>query len=170
MFSVIRNASAPFGTADEARPNISTTRWRTVADLTEGRYFYESTTSPSVVGVELSQLDLSEGNPELHLDVVKETDHVGNVTAKFVPADQDGRRRAAGGGRRAARAPAEGTRSARRVVRQDTPYRPVGPWTVTSEVKTRTPCCSIHTFTRLRPVPSGTGSPARTTAGASSST
>ncbi|MER0241949.1 linear amide C-N hydrolase [Streptomyces sp. HSW2009] len=85
MFSVVRNASAPFGTADEVRPNISTTRWRTVADLTEGRYFYESTTSPNVVWVELSQLDFSEGKPELHLDVVREPDHVGNVTSKFVP-------------------------------------------------------------------------------------
>jgi choloylglycine hydrolase len=88
MFSVIRNASAPFGTADEVRPNISTTRWRTVADLTEGRYFYESTTSPNVVWVELSQLDFSEGGPELRLDVAKEFDHVGNVTGEFVPADQ----------------------------------------------------------------------------------
>ncbi|WP_125099977.1 linear amide C-N hydrolase [Leucobacter chromiireducens] len=58
-FSVIRNASAPFGTADPVRPNVSTTRWRTVADLTERRFFYESTTSPNVVWVELSQLDLS---------------------------------------------------------------------------------------------------------------
>ncbi|MDV9189064.1 linear amide C-N hydrolase [Streptomyces sp. SR27] len=87
MFGVIRNASAPFGTADEVRPNISTTRWRTVADLTEGRYFYESTTSPNVVWVELSQLDFSEGTPELRLDVVKEPDHVGNVTGEFAPAD-----------------------------------------------------------------------------------
>ncbi|MEV8452788.1 linear amide C-N hydrolase [Streptomyces sp. NPDC052095] len=86
MFSVIRNASAPFGTADEWRPNISTTRWRTVADLTEGRYFYESTTSPNVVWVELSQLDFSKGRPELWLDVVKEPDHVGNVTGEFTPA------------------------------------------------------------------------------------
>ncbi|MGW2845866.1 linear amide C-N hydrolase [Streptomyces sp. NPDC001274] len=86
MFSVIRNASAPFGTADEVRPNISTTRWRTVADLTDGRYFYESTTSPNVVWVELSQLDFSEGRPELLLDVATEPDHVGNVTGEFTPA------------------------------------------------------------------------------------
>ncbi|MFE6099403.1 hypothetical protein ACFVQ4_05515 [Streptomyces laurentii] len=39
-----------------------------------------------MVWVELSQLDFSEGNPELHLDVVKEPDHADNVTSKFVPA------------------------------------------------------------------------------------
>ncbi len=61
VFSVIRNASAPFGTADPVRPNVSTTRWRTVADLTVGRYFFESTSNPNVVWVELAGLDLSPG-------------------------------------------------------------------------------------------------------------
>ncbi|MEU8779300.1 linear amide C-N hydrolase [Streptomyces sp. NPDC048606] len=82
-FSVIRNASAPFGTADELRPNISTTRWRTVTDLTERRYFFESTTSPNVVWVELSQVDFAAG-PERRLDLVHEPDRVGNVTDEFV--------------------------------------------------------------------------------------
>ncbi|MEU2977032.1 linear amide C-N hydrolase [Streptomyces hirsutus] len=84
VFSVIRNASAPFGTADEVRPNISTTRWRTVTDCTKRRYFFESTTSPNVVWIELSQLDFAPGSPELRLDLVNEPDHVGNVTDEFV--------------------------------------------------------------------------------------
>ncbi|MET8546940.1 linear amide C-N hydrolase [Kitasatospora sp. NPDC004799] len=85
-FSVIRNASAPFGTPDEAqRPEVSTTRWRTVTDLTQRRYFFESTTSPNVVWIELSQLDFAPGSPELVLDLVAEPDRVGNVTGEFVP-------------------------------------------------------------------------------------
>jgi penicillin V acylase-like amidase (Ntn superfamily) len=40
--SVVRNASAPFGTADPTRPNISTTRWRTVSDLTNGVYYLQN--------------------------------------------------------------------------------------------------------------------------------
>ena len=67
VFSVIRNASAPFGTADPVRPNVSTTRWRTVADTTAGRYFFESTSNPNVVWVEVPKLDLSPG-PELRFD------------------------------------------------------------------------------------------------------
>ncbi|MBD0672744.1 hypothetical protein BU198_24295 [Streptomyces sp. CBMA156] len=82
-FSVIRDASAPFGTADEYRPNISTTRRRTVADLTERRYFFESTTSPNVVWTELSQLDFAAGGPERRLDPVAEPDRVGNVSGRF---------------------------------------------------------------------------------------
>ncbi|MGW4205046.1 linear amide C-N hydrolase [Streptomyces sp. NPDC004726] len=83
-FSVIRNASAPFGTPDETRPEVSITRWRAVTDLTERRYFFESTTSPNVVWIELSQLDFAPGCPELLLDLVTDPDRVGNVTGEFV--------------------------------------------------------------------------------------
>ncbi|MGW3473294.1 hypothetical protein ACWDKQ_33660 [Saccharopolyspora sp. NPDC000995] len=65
-------------------PNVSPTRWRTVTDCTERRYFFESTRSPNVVWVELSQLDFAEGRPELILDLVNEPDRVGNVTGEFV--------------------------------------------------------------------------------------
>lgn len=83
VFSVIRNASAPFGVADEVRPNISTTRWRTVADCTERRYFFESTRSPNVVWVELSELDFAPGSDRI-LDLVNQPDRTGNVTDEFV--------------------------------------------------------------------------------------
>ncbi|WP_158605467.1 linear amide C-N hydrolase [Amycolatopsis panacis] len=82
-FSVIRNASAPFGTVDVIRPNISTTRWRTVTDLTERRYFFESTTSPNVVWIELDQLNFDTLNEERQLDLVNEPDRVGDVTEEF---------------------------------------------------------------------------------------
>ncbi|MEU1287983.1 linear amide C-N hydrolase [Kitasatospora sp. NPDC005856] len=86
VFSVIRNASAPFGAPDDpTKPNISPTRWRTVSDCTEKRYFFESTTSPNVVWVELGQLDFGKGNGELVLDLVNEPDRVGDVTSQFVP-------------------------------------------------------------------------------------
>jgi penicillin V acylase-like amidase (Ntn superfamily) len=82
--SVIRNASAPFGTPDEQqRPEVSITRWRTLADLSDRRYLFESTTSPNLVWVELSQLDFAAGGPELLLDLVTEPDRVGNVTDEF---------------------------------------------------------------------------------------
>ncbi|MBO9667572.1 MAG: linear amide C-N hydrolase, partial [Bdellovibrio sp.] len=52
VLSVLRNVSQPFGTSDPARPYISTTRWRTVADLTRGIYFYENVLSPNLVWVQ----------------------------------------------------------------------------------------------------------------------
>lgn len=82
-FSVIRNASAPFGTADPTRPNISTTRWRTVADLTGGRYFYESTRNPSVVWAVLPEIDFAPA-PERILDPGIDLALGGNVSHLFV--------------------------------------------------------------------------------------
>jgi choloylglycine hydrolase len=69
MFSVIRNVSVPFGTGDAARPNVSSTIFRSVIDLTGGRYFFESTYAPNVVWIDYDRLDFSQGRPELELRV-----------------------------------------------------------------------------------------------------
>jgi penicillin V acylase-like amidase (Ntn superfamily) len=83
LMSVMRNISAPFGASDPLRPNISATRWRTVADLTNRVYYFESTISPNVIWVFLDKLKLTEGSPVLKLDLVNELDRVGDVTMQF---------------------------------------------------------------------------------------
>ncbi|GAA4174786.1 linear amide C-N hydrolase [Shinella granuli] len=59
-FSVIRNVSVPFGITTPDQPNISSTRWRTVADHKRKLYFFESALTPNVFWVDLTKLDLSE--------------------------------------------------------------------------------------------------------------
>jgi choloylglycine hydrolase len=71
MFSVIRNVSVPFGTGDPDKPNVSSTIFRTVMDLTGGRYYFESTYAPNVVWIDYSKLDFSEGTGERELQVEK---------------------------------------------------------------------------------------------------
>ncbi|MCX5816845.1 MAG: linear amide C-N hydrolase [Proteobacteria bacterium] len=83
LLSVMRNVSAPFGVSDPLRPNISSTRWRTVADLTKRAYYFESTISPNIIWVYLDKLQLKEGSPVLKLDLVNELDRVGDVTGQF---------------------------------------------------------------------------------------
>ena len=61
VLSVMRNVAQPFGTSKADEPNTSQTIWRTVADLTNGVYYFESTTSPNIVWVKLNGLDFSEG-------------------------------------------------------------------------------------------------------------
>lgn len=88
MFSVIRNVSVPFGLGDPDRPNIASTIFRTVQDLTGGRYYFESTYAPNVVWVNYDQMDFSEGQPEMELKVEKEIFELnGDVTGLFKPAD-----------------------------------------------------------------------------------
>lgn len=60
VFSVIRNVSVPFGISTPDQPNISSTRWRTVSDQKNKRYFFESALTPNTFWVDLDQLDLSE--------------------------------------------------------------------------------------------------------------
>lgn len=85
VFSVLRNVSQPFGTPDPARPYISTTRWRTVADMTKGIYFYESTLSPNVVWVQLDRLDFKKNAPVQKITLVKNYDLIGDITGYFKP-------------------------------------------------------------------------------------
>ncbi|AKQ61390.1 linear amide C-N hydrolase [Bordetella hinzii] len=61
VFSVIRNASVPFGITTPDQPNISSTRWRTVVDHKRKLYFFESAVSPNIFWVDLKQVDFSAG-------------------------------------------------------------------------------------------------------------
>lgn len=59
VFSVIRNVSVPFGITTPDQPNISSTRWRTVADHKRLLYFFESALTPNTFCVDLKKLDFS---------------------------------------------------------------------------------------------------------------
>ena len=83
VISVARNIAQPFGSPDQNRPNISSTRWRTVSDLTNGVYFFESTTSPNIIWVFLRKLKFEKGSPVKKLDLVNEPDRIGDVSAEF---------------------------------------------------------------------------------------
>lgn len=87
MFSVIRNAAQPFRIPDPGKPDASQTIWQTVADLTRGRFVYESTTRPNVVWVDLDKVNLAAGAPQLKLDLIGklalEGGIAGNVSTQF---------------------------------------------------------------------------------------
>jgi penicillin V acylase-like amidase (Ntn superfamily) len=87
MFSVIRNVSVPFGSPDPDKPNVSSTIFRSVMDLTGQRYYFESTYAPNVVWIDYSKLDFSKGRPEMELQVEKEIFSLnGDVTSQLEEA------------------------------------------------------------------------------------
>lgn len=83
VMSVMRNVSAPFGEPDAAHPNISATIWRTVADHTNRVYYFESTSSPSLVWVRLDSVDLKKGSPVKRLKLGEAFEYSGDVSSKF---------------------------------------------------------------------------------------
>lgn len=88
VFSVIRNASVPFGLTTKDEPNISSTRWRTVADHKRKIYFFESALTPNVFWVKLDDLDLSVNGKVRKLDLGPEQQNTfsGNVAKDFKEA------------------------------------------------------------------------------------
>ncbi len=88
VFSVLRNVSVPFGISTPDEPNISSTRWRTVAHHTRKLYFFESALTPNVFWVDLKKLDLTDGTPVRKLDLGAEESNTfaGESSAAFVAA------------------------------------------------------------------------------------
>lgn len=82
-FSVIRNVSVPLGISTPGQPNISSTLWRTLSDHKNRRYFYESTSSPSIFWIDLADLDLSAGAPVKKLTVNDGAIYSGDAADQF---------------------------------------------------------------------------------------
>ncbi|VDS07221.1 Choloylglycine hydrolase [Paracoccus haematequi] len=89
VFSVIRNTSVPYGFGIPDAPNLSTTRWRVVADHKSRLFYVESAISPNAFWVDLSRLDFSPqaGVRKLDLGPDMTAIHAGEVSGDFVPAE-----------------------------------------------------------------------------------
>ncbi len=77
------------GSAPPNAPNLSTTRWRVVADQKDRIFYVESAIAPNVFWVDLAKLDFDEasGVRKLDLGVDMKTLHSGEVSAAFVAAE-----------------------------------------------------------------------------------
>lgn len=87
LMSVMRNTAAPFGLTSDGRPDVSTTRWRTIMHLPKGTIYYDSVVSPSVFWVDAYAFDYREDNEPKKLQVVENYDLAGDVTNQFIPAE-----------------------------------------------------------------------------------
>ena len=59
----MRNVSVPIGITTPNEPNISTTRWRTIADQKNKVYFYDSVFNENIFWIELKNIDFSKDQP-----------------------------------------------------------------------------------------------------------
>lgn len=88
VFSVVRNVSVPYGISQPDAPNLSTTRWRIVADQKNRLFYAESATSPNVFWVDMKRLDFSKGAKTRVLDLGVDMNRIlaGEVSGQFVTA------------------------------------------------------------------------------------
>lgn len=83
VFSVIRNASVPFGISSEEEPNISSTRWRSVSDQKNLVYYFETALTPNTFWVNLQDFDFSEGEAVRRLSLENHEVYAGNAVHHF---------------------------------------------------------------------------------------
>ncbi|BAU42016.1 linear amide C-N hydrolase [Leptolyngbya sp. O-77] len=88
VFSVMRNVSVPYGISVSDQPNLSTTRWRVVADHKDKLYYFESAISPNVFWVDLKKVDFSPSSGVRTLDLGDRQQVIfsGEVSSQFVAA------------------------------------------------------------------------------------
>jgi len=87
VFSVIRNVSVPYGFQIEGYPNLSTTRWRVVADQKNLVYYFESALTPNTFWVDLKKLDFSEGASVKKLNLSNNETYSGETSGDFKVAE-----------------------------------------------------------------------------------
>jgi choloylglycine hydrolase len=85
LLSVARNVSPPIGSPLYGPGSQEGTDWRTVSDLTNRVYYFESTRGLAVLKTDLKELDLRAKAPLQTLDPLKRGLH-GNVTGDYTPS------------------------------------------------------------------------------------
>lgn len=71
VLSVIRTAMVPFGAVDTSGNDVEdawATRWVSVADVTNKIFYFNSTSAPNIVWIDLNKVNLSQGAPTLSID------------------------------------------------------------------------------------------------------
>jgi choloylglycine hydrolase len=87
LMSVMRNVSAPFGIADPERPNVSTTIWRTVTDLSNRVLYYDSVFSGQVFWIDVKKINFDADQPVRKLTVIDNFDLMGEVSDEAEEAE-----------------------------------------------------------------------------------
>jgi len=84
VFSVIRNASVPYGISSESQPHISSTQWRVVADQKRLVYYFENVLTPNVIWVDLKKADFQVGSSVKKLALDRGQIYAGAANEHFV--------------------------------------------------------------------------------------
>lgn len=86
VFSVIRNCSVPLGISTPDQPNISSTRWRSVADQKNLVYYFETARTPNTFWIDLKKVDFSPKATVKKLPLTKDETYAGDAGKHFVKA------------------------------------------------------------------------------------
>ena len=89
VLSVIRTAMVPFGAVDTSGNKTEDawpTRWVSVSNLNNNIFFFNSTTAPNLIWVDLGKLNFTVGSPVLSIDPT-DIKLEGDISKKFMPKE-----------------------------------------------------------------------------------
>lgn len=70
--SIVSEVSVPYSYMIEGEPNLSSTQWRSYAELRDRRYYFDIVTYDGIFYIDLTKLDLYPGAPVLKLDTSRD--------------------------------------------------------------------------------------------------
>lgn len=81
--SILVNACVPYTYMIEGEPNLSSTQWRSFANVRDRRYYFDIVTNLGVYYIDLQKCNLKKGANVLRLDTSASQGMVGDVTSKL---------------------------------------------------------------------------------------
>lgn len=85
--SVLVNSCVPYTYLIQGEPNVSSTQWRSYADIKNRRYFFDIVTNMGIYYIDLKKCDLREGASVMKLDTSKETNIMGDANSALKKSD-----------------------------------------------------------------------------------
>lgn len=83
--TIMFNVSVPYQYTVNGEPNVSSTQWRTFANLRDCRYYFDLVTNRGIFYVDLRKCDLRPGAPIMRLETDKYPDLAGDATRMLQP-------------------------------------------------------------------------------------
>ena len=80
VLSVMRSSAQPFRNPSKDKEYESATRWRTVSDLEQKLYMYESSLYPNLVWIKLDNIDFDKLDKILVFDLTKHREAIGDIS------------------------------------------------------------------------------------------
>ena len=71
LSSIMGTVSVPYGYEIQGEPNVSSTQWRSIADITGNKYYFKYAYATADFWVDMNSLLLTPGKPILKLDTSK---------------------------------------------------------------------------------------------------
>ncbi len=84
--SILMNVSVPYLYEVETEPNVSSTQWRSFANLRDRLYYFDIVTNLGVYYIDLNKCNLKKGAPVMKLDTSKNTAAIGEANSLLVPS------------------------------------------------------------------------------------